>query len=395
MKKYLTGWYHLLWALAGALVFRFPSREIFLIGVTGTKGKTTVVELLAHVLETAGSKAAFISSVHVRVAENTRRNATGNSMPGRWFIQKFLRRAVSAGCRYAIIEVTSQGVAQSRHRFMDFDAAVFTNLEPEHIEAHGSFERYRAAKLGFFRATAASRKMKKYFVINKDDENARYFGEVARNGEVLWYSGRDADAGQYDGGAHAGNVMAVVTLAKALGIDAGRIRAGLASWRGVPGRMETIQEEPFRVVVDYAHTPKSLELLYRHLGEGVKKGGRLICVLGAAGGGRDRWKREKFGEIAGTYCGEIVLTEEDPYDEDPGRIVSEIRSGISRTEFPVSHVHEVPERKEAIRKAISLAKEGDVVVCTGKGSEAYIHGAHGRNIPWNERGVIEEILKQG
>jgi UDP-N-acetylmuramoyl-L-alanyl-D-glutamate--2,6-diaminopimelate ligase len=119
----------------------------------------------------------------------------------------------------------------------------------------------------------------------------------------------------------------------------------------------------------------------------------LICVLGAAGGGRDKWKRTRFGELAGTYCDEIVLTNEDPYDEDPDRILSEIKSGISRTAFRMSGVHEIPDRREAIREALSLAKKGDVVVCTGKGSESFIHVAHGERIPWSEREVIEGLLK--
>lgn len=364
-----------------------------MIGVTGTKGKTTVVELLSHILETAGHPTAFISSVHVKVGEDMRKNGTGNSMPGRFFIQKFLRQAVSERCRYAIIEVTSQGVVQSRHRFVDFDAAIFTNLEPEHIEAHGSFEQYRDAKVGFFSAVSGSGKPRKYFVINKEDENAHHFEVASRGGVVIRYSEKELDVRESHGEIHAGNIAAAVAMAKALGVTEEKIRTALGNWHGVAGRMETVQEEPFRVVVDYAHTPKSLELLYRHLADRKDGGGRLICVLGAAGGGRDKWKRTRFGELAGAYCDEIVLTNEDPYDEDPDRILAEIKSGISRTAFRMSGVHEIPDRREAIREALSLAKKGDVVVCTGKGSESFIHVAHGERIPWSEREVIEGLLK--
>ncbi len=283
---------------------------------------------------------------------------------------------------------------QSRHRFIEFDAAIFTNLEPEHIEAHGSFEKYRDAKVGFFKAVSASKKPKKYFVINKDDENAHYFEKAAQGGVTIQYSEKELDARYPHQGIHAGNIAAAVAMAKALGVHEETIRTALESWRGVSGRMEIIQERPFRVVVDYAHTPKSLELLYRHLGGQKEEGGKLICVLGAAGGGRDRWKRKKFGEIAGVHCDEIVLTNEDPYDEDPDKILSEIESGVSSIKHRVSSIHKIPDRKEAMKKAISLARAGDTMVATGKGSESFIHVAHGARVPWNEREVIEELLKK-
>lgn len=419
--KAIKNCYHFLLALLGAILYGYPSRNVFVMGVTGTKGKTTLVELLSFVFDALGYKTAFISSVHVKVGDLIEKNITGNSMPGRFFIQKFLRRAADAGCRFVFLEVTSQGVLQSRHRFIDFDAAVFTNLEPEHIEAHGSFEKYRQAKIDFFRYVSdTSRKKKKYFFINDDDENAAYFSCVAEEDTSLYSAHRMSSAtgksyphiaAELKNHLHPSALAAVFVIATELLFLDGKVSKSerderesrkkfevaheklihiIKTWQGVPGRMEVVQKEPFQVIVDYAHTPNSLEFVY----ESAKpKSGRLICVLGAAGGGRDKWKRPKLGGIAAKYCDEIVLADEDPYDEDPRQILAEIKSGISDSSFPISRVHEIPNRKEAIRKAISLAKGGDAIIVTGKGSEPFIHLAHGEKMPWNEREVVEEMLR--
>lgn len=386
MVKTLKNIYHLGLALAGAVRYGFPSRRIFVIGVTGTKGKTSVVELLSHILESAGYRTAFISSVHVKVADDIRKNMTGNTMPGRFFIQRFLESAVETRCKFALLEVTSQGVAQSRHRFIDFDAAIFTSLEPEHIESHGSFEKYREAKLAFFRAVSRSPKPQKYFLINRDDEGASHFEKAAESGRVVLFSGEEIASHYFPLVTHMANIAAAVTMAGELGISEEKIRSALKSWQGVRGRMEVVQGEPFRIVIDYAHTPNSLRYVY----ENVKpKSGKLICVLGSAGGGRDKWKRAKFGEVSGRYCDEIFLADEDPYDENPVEILEQIAAGIPAGKI----VHIVGDRKEAIREALETAKEDDAVILTGKGSESYIHMAQGEKIPWDERQIVEEYLK--
>lgn len=385
MLTQLKHLYHFLLALFGAILYRFPSRRIFVIGVTGTKGKTSVVELLSHILEIAGYRTAFISSVHVKIADDIQKNMTGNTMPGRFFIQQFLESAVETKCKFALLEVTSQGVAQSRHRFVDFNAAIFTNLEPEHIESHGSFEKYRDAKLAFFRAVSRSPKPQKYFLINRDDEGASHFEKAAESGRVVLFSGEEIAARYFPLATHAANIAAAVTMAGELGIPEEKIRSALKGWQGVRGRMEVVQEQPFRVVIDYAHTPNSLRYIY----ENVKpRSGKLICVLGAAGGGRDKWKRAKFGEIAGRYCDEIFLANEDPYDEYPVEILEQIATGIPAEKT----VHIIGDRREAIREALETAKEGDAVALTGKGSESYIHMAKGEKIPWDERGVVAQCL---
>ena len=377
----LLSFYHFLWALGGAVFYGFPSRKIFVLGVTGTKGKTTTLELINAILETAGKKTALLSSIRIKIGVESRKNLLGNSMPGRAFIQKFLRQAVRSGCQYALIEVTSQGVLQYRHRFIKWDAALFTNLKPEHLEAHGGFENYREAKLKFFRYVK-----NKLFFINQDDENARYFEAAAKNGKIIKYSSYNLESNLFND-FNKKNLAAAVAFAKSQDISEEIIKKALANFSGVPGRLEIVQEKPFKVIIDYAHTPDSLEKVYQTLENWKLKieNSRMICVLGSAGGGRDKWKRPKMGEIAAKYCQEIILTNEDPYDENPQEILNQIEAGMNGKNFS-----EILDRREAIEKALFLAKNGDTVIITGKGCEPYLHLARGQKIPWDERKIVEE-----
>ncbi len=386
--------YHFLLAYAGAVLYGRPSRKLFVIGVTGTKGKSTVLELIAAGLEAAGEKVALSSSVRIKIGALSKVNQSGNTMPGRFFLQDFMRRAVRANCRFALIEVTSEGVRQYRDRFVDFDVAAFTNLHPEHIESHGTFENYRKAKLDFFgNVHNFSSKHPKWFFVNGEDDNADLFVDAA-GGQATSYSKKDV--ADYDlspvliGDFNRENVAAAEAVLKAVGVTELVRRRAFKTFAGVPGRMEFIQHEPFAVVVDYAHTPGSLSTVYGTLKKELKPKS-MICVLGSAGGGRDKWKRPKFGEIASEYCSRIILTDEDPFDEDPMGILNEIESGITPAKKGKSV--KILDRREAIRTAISGANRGDVVIMTGNGSETYIRVAGGKRLTWSDRGVSEEILK--
>ncbi len=406
MIKRLKSVYHFALAWLSNILYGFPSRKIFVIGVTGTKGKSTTLELISAVLEAAGFKTALLSSIRFKIGRETEKNTTGMTMPGRFFLQKFLRRAVKAGCRYALVEVTSQGILQHRHKFIDWDAALVTNVRPEHIEAHGSFENYRHSKLSFFEYVAnRSRKPKKLFFVNDGDPSHQYFVSAANGSAEIRYFSRESfvehelNRGKESIGEwllsnfNLENAAATAAVAGSQGIGWALIKKTFKNFKGVPGRMEYVQESPFAVVIDYAHTPDSLAKIYGAL-TGDKRSGkkRLVCVLGAAGGDRDKWKRPVMGQIASEFCRQIVLTNEDPYDEPPEEIIAQIRSGISNAKFPDANLHVVVDRRAAIKKALSLAKKGDVVVITGKGSEDWIHAAGGKRIPWNERKVVEELL---
>ncbi len=399
--------YHFCLAFLGNLRYGFPSREIFLVGVTGTKGKSTVVELISWTLEAAGKKTAVLSSVRMKVLNESRPNETGNTMPGRFIIPKFLREAVEAGCEYAILEVTSQGIAQYRHRFLDFDAGIFLNLHPEHIEAHGSFEAYRAAKVKFFEDIARrSRKEPKSFFVNGEDQSRDHFFDAVHGiGEFTYFSresfvnlqlarGKVSIGDWLQNDFNLENAAAATKFTESRGIDWGTVRRALASFRGVPGRMEVVQEKPFRVVVDYAHTPDSLRAAYRALsGGGMRSPRRLVCVLSSDGGSRDKWKRPALGEIAAEFCREIVITEENSYGDDVSEILADVRRGIP-SEFPGARIHEVPDRREAMRIAVRLAKPGDTVVSTGKGNEPFLRRGKSFKIRWNDREVFEEVLRE-
>ncbi|MEK7629992.1 MAG: UDP-N-acetylmuramyl-tripeptide synthetase [Patescibacteria group bacterium] len=412
--------YHFLVALFSNFLFGLPSRKIFIVGVTGTKGKSTVVELINKILETAGKKTALLSSVREKVDRESKANLYGNTMPGRWIIQKFIRGAVNAGCDYAIIEVTSEGVRQFRHRFIDWDAAVFVNLAPEHIESHGSFEKYREVKASFFSSLSFSRKPKKYFFLNEEDPNFGYFEKAAEkvsNRKIIFFGRekfvKDELSNHYNLSSKESrkligdwfladfnleNAAAAAAFAKEQGISWPTIKTALDNFKGVPGRLEFIQKNPFAVVIDYAHTTNSLKKVYETLEPTALSGqtaGEMICVLGAAGGGRDKWKRPIFGKIAAEHCDKVILTNEDPFDEDPNVILRQIEEGFLEAVKPrlkTENYLQILNRRSAIRKAISLARKGDVVIITGKGSEPYLRLAKGERVVWSERRTVEEAL---
>jgi UDP-N-acetylmuramoyl-L-alanyl-D-glutamate--2,6-diaminopimelate ligase len=399
--KLLRSFYHYLLAWLGGIIYKHPSQKLFVLGVTGTKGKSTVIEIINAILEAAGKKTAIVSSVRFKIDAVSRQNSTGMSMPGRFFIQKFLSEAVKKGCEYALIETTSQGILQHRHRFIDFDGALITNIEPEHIEAHGSFEKYRNAKLKFFGDISIfSKKNLKFFFINTEFSDSNYFFNVAHGrGKVIPYNKSDvAKLGiktKLLGEFNLENIAAAVAFARSRRIDWDITKHAIETFSSVPGRLEFIQKFPFSVIIDYAHTPDSLEKVYKTLkGQRSKIKGqrqRLICVFGAAGGGRDVWKRPVMGGIAAKYCDKIILTNEDPFDDDPQEIMNQIESGIKIMDKKL-FVQKLVDRKQAIRRAIQMAKKGDIVIITGKGSESCMRVAGGKEIPWNEKEIVLKVL---
>lgn len=417
--RLLRSVYHYLLALAGHLLHGFPSRGLFIVGVTGTKGKSTTLDILSAVFEAHGATTAVLSTVRYKLPGADERNTTGNSMPGRFAIARFLRRARRRGATHAFVEVTSEGVRGHRHRFIAWDAGIFMNLAPEHIESHGSFEKYRAAKVRFFRYLARSPKRPKFLLVNDDDPNAGFFAAAAKGvpgAELLrfsrgWFFTEAAAHGLNLGLAenrrwlgewlvpefNVWNAAAASRLALRAGVSWEEVLQGFRAFRGTPGRMEFVQEKPFAVIVDYAHTPDSFEQALRAARLSfVGENDSLICVFGSAAGGRDTWKRPKLGALAAEYCDAAVLTDEDPFDEDPMTILTEIKGGFAQApvrRLPPDQAWIIPDRRQAIRKALTLAKPGDVVLMTGKGTETSIRMARGKKLPWDERKVAEEELR--
>src|SRR3989338_4627607 len=400
IPRRLLSFYHLSLAFLGAVLYGFPSRKILVIGVTGTKGKSSTAEMLNAIFEEAGFTTALLNSIRIKIGESSEPNLLRMTMPGRFFIQRFLSNAVRAKCTIAILEMTSQGAAQYRHRFINLDALIFTNLAPEHIESHGSYEKYADAKFELARELVRSSKRPRIMVANADDnQSVRYLSLPVE--KVLPFSlagckpwSADERGGHFNfdgldiriklpGEFSLKNALAAATVAQAFGIRSTVIMKALEKIRTIPGRAETIEAgQNFIVVVDYAHTPDSLEALYGAYGTR-----RKICVLGATGGGRDTWKRAVMGGIADKFCDTIILTNEDPYDENPRAIVGDMAKGMGRKPEIIM------DRREAIRRALSLARAGDAVLITGKGTDPCICIAQGGRVPWSDAGVAREEVK--
>lgn len=368
--------YHYTLAIAGALIYLFPSRQVKVLAVTGTKGKTTVAELLNFVLNETGHTSAVSSTLR-----------SERSTPGRFATQAFLRRAVLKGCEYAVVEVTSQAVLQYRHKFIKLEGLIFTGIHPEHIEAHGSFDKYLAAKLEIAKARP------RIIVSNLDDAHGAKFLELAREQKIGFKLGEFDYESNLLGDFNKLNILAVAKLCAALGIPDDKVRNAIKKFNGVDGRVEFVPNSlGIEVVVDYAHTPGSMEALYKAF-----VGQRIIGVFGSCGGGRDKWKRPEFGKIADRYCQHIILTNEDPYDEDPREIVREIEAGITnKSKYEVEM-----DRRAAISKALRLAtslaqgsNQHNVVLITGKGTDRFIHGPKSHNIPWSDTNVAKDEIQK-
>ncbi len=394
--------YHCMLAYGGVVLYGFPSRKLIVIAVTGTKGKSSVVELIAETLRASGKKVASASTIRFCVGKESERNVYKMTMPGRFFLQKFLRRAVQARCTHAVVEMTSEGARQYRHKGIALNALVFTNLAPEHIESHGSFEAYAAAKLSLAKHLEESPKRPRIVVSNVDD----VYGQKFLDSKVevrAPFSLRDAEPYNTDdrnvrfvwrgalfsvplpGVFNLYNCLAALALGEALGLKTDDLKRALEHTSRIPGRAERIESgQPFAVVVDYAHTMESLRALYETF-----KNKRIIAVIGATGGGRDATKRAQRGGLAEEFAALTFITNEDPYDEDPQKIITELAAGFTRKKPQL-----FLDRRAAIREAIKAAKEGDVVLITGKGTDPYIMGSRGSKQTWSDASVAKEELSK-
>lgn len=403
LRRTLLAPYHFAWALLAALWYRFPARRLTVIGVTGTKGKSSVAEMLHTIFTAAGYETALAGTIRFAFGEESRPNLFKMTLPGRGFIQRFLAEALKKNCTHAIIEITSEAALQYRHTFLNLDGLVVTNIQKEHIESHGSFEKYVAAKRVIVEALVRSPKRSRALVANEDVPESRAFldapvpqaiGFSAR--ELANFSGDDKSVRfEYKnvpfslplpGAFNAMNALAAIKLCEAFGIPLPAAAAALSALPVVRGRLERVEAgQDFVVVVDYAHTPDSLRALYSAFPDKKK-----ICVLGNTGGGRDTWKRPLMGRIADESCEAVILTDEDPYDEDPRAIVDAMAAGMQRAPEIIL------DRRAAIRAALRAARAGDVVLISGKGTDPFIMGPRGAKTPWSDARVVrEELAKLG
>ncbi|MBI4138585.1 UDP-N-acetylmuramyl-tripeptide synthetase [Candidatus Uhrbacteria bacterium] len=417
--------YHRALSWLAAAMYGHPSEKLIVIGVTGTNGKTTTTYFTANALEASGSPTGCTSTAVFKVGDREWLNDTKMTMVGRFALQRLLRGMVDAGCLFAVIETSSQGIVQHRHANINYDLMVFTNLTPEHIEAHGGFEKYKQAKLDAFRHTARSprkvfngKTIQKVAVLNARDASSAAFA-LPEFDRIFWY-GTDGTAGadlvatgirledrsaafdvrgipatiRMPGRVNVENALAALSVCEILGVPLAAAASALSEIERVPGRFERIEEgQPWTVIVDYAPEPESLERLYDTLSSVSRN--RLIHVLGSAGGGRDVARRPIIGRMAGERADVVIVTNEDPYDDDPRRIMEQVADGAREVgNIDGQNLFIIEDRRDAIREAMRRAAPGDLVLLTGKGSEQAICVAGGRKIPWDEREEARKAIRE-
>ncbi len=408
-----------------------PARKLVVIGVTGTKGKSSTCRFVASALEAGGHKVGLFSTVEFQIGEKRWLNDRKMTMLGRGEIQKMLKDMVKAGCDYAVIETSSEGILQYRHYGLCYDVAVFTNLGTEHSERHGGFENLKEDKgkmfaaLNFGHKKINGQKIKKVIVANVDDSHSEYYlsfpadekwgyGVEAKNNngveEDKTLSARSIslkeNGSEYfvanqkyilnlPGQFNIYNSLAATAVAFSQGITPNKVAEGLEKVTIIPGRMEMIEEgQNFKVIVDYAHEPMSLTELFTALRQMVGNH-KIIALVGSDGGGRDVGKREKMGEIAGKLVDMVIITDVNCFDEDPVQIAEMLAKGARKAwkKDGLDLLIEV-DRRKAIALGLSKAQPGDVVVITAKGTEPVIAVAGGKRIPWDDRLVAREELKK-
>lgn len=394
--KFIFKIYHRLLANLGAFLYGYPSIKMVVIGVTGTKGKSTTSYFIAKILEEAGYKAGLTSTALFKIGEKEWLNKTKMTMLGRFALQKLLKNMVEAGCKYVVVETSSEGILQSRHIGIDYDVAVFTNLTPEHLESHGGFENYKKAKGELFKQLSKSvrkkingKEVEKIIVANGDNEHSKYFLSFNADKKIKFGFQELGFKMNILGKMNVYNALAALSVAKVLGIDLKIAKKALQNIKNVPGRMEFIEEgQNFKVVVDYAHEIESFKQLYETIEKIPHK--KIIHVFGATGGGRDKSRRPKMGEIAEKNADILIITTDDPYDEDPAKISDNVIEGVRDKK----KVLNIVDRKEAISRAIEIAEKNDIILITGKGSEQAMVVKGGKKIPWDDREIVRKFLRK-
>jgi UDP-N-acetylmuramoyl-L-alanyl-D-glutamate--2,6-diaminopimelate ligase len=406
---------HLMRAYLAVLIYGFPGRKIRAIGVAGTKGKTTTVNMIARILEEDGRKVAMLSTANFQIGEKKWLNDVKLTTTSPFYFQKFLKRAVKEKCDYVVVEISSHGLTQYRHLGVPYKTVVLTNMMSDHLDYHKTFENYRDSHNALITRNLEN------LIINYDDENLRSFLEfdaikkyafslksykeiqganlvkaedldLRGEGSKFVISGRGEKqevnlplAGEFN----VYNALAAVSTGLAEGINLKIAKKALESIQSIPGRLEKIDEgQCFDVIVDYAHSPDSLESVYRTVKPYVEN--KMIAVLGGTGD-RDKTYRAKMGALAGEYADLVIITNEDPYSEDPEEIVDQVMSGV-RNKTLERDLFKILDRGKAIQKAVDMAGGGDLVIITGKGAEQFMICGD-KKIPWDDRKVVREALR--
>ncbi len=380
--------YHYLLAILGTVYYRFPAKNMTVIGITGTKGKTSTANFIHAVLSKTGKKVGLISTANIKIGEKDLENKYHMSMPGRFILQRYLREMKNAGCHYVVLEVTSEGIKQFRHLGLFLDISIFTNLSREHLASHNnSFSEYRKAKMKIFKRKIINRPI--LALLNKDDENFTYFEKAHNKIPKEYFSLKDiSDIKESREGVsfvykdfnfklnvlgrfNIYNALPAILLGEKYGLSFSEIEKGLESLKLIPGRMEEISlGQNFKVIVDYAHEKLSMNNLLDSIKE-LKNNSesKIIIVLGGDGGGRDEQRLFDIGKAAGEKADIVIVSNSDPYFDNELELAKKIGDEAQKFgKIYEENLFIIIDRKEAIFKAISLAKDGDIVLLTTRGS---------------------------
>lgn len=417
-------YYHLLQAFLANVIYGFPSKKITVIGVTGTNGKTTTCQMITRILEESGAKVAMASTINFKLGEKEWVNSTKFTTLSSFAIQKFIKQAVDAGCRYLVLETSSHALDQYRVWGVKYKTAVITNVTREHLDYHGTIDDYRIAKYKLFCCVEVG-------VVNLEMERPRDYLLYGIK-EKYGYTKKVIDCSEFDCGHviaikaddirsdingsqflvrghnyklnipglfNVENALAAISVGMSEHISPEIMSQALEKIRVIPGRMDRVENgKGLDIIIDYALTPDSLDKLYKLISEmkaaktaltGLSPS--VIAVCGACGD-RDRGKRPMMGGIIDKYADYIFLTNEDPYSEDPKKIINEVASGI-KNKKEGENIWRILDRREAIREALQKAKIGDMVIVTGKGAEETMMIGK-KMIPWNDKKVVKEELEK-
>jgi UDP-N-acetylmuramoyl-L-alanyl-D-glutamate--2,6-diaminopimelate ligase len=390
-NQLVNGFWHLPISVLANIIYGFPSHKLKIIGVTGTKGKTSVAHLIHHILNTSGKKAALLSTISAQICDKTIDTGLHVTNPSSFTLQKLLKYMVEMDCKYAVLEITSMGMVQYRNWGIPFALAVYTSIKQDHLDYHGSQSAYELAKAKLINQS-------NHVLVNKLDPSGdfltTYAGKLGK--KVSFYFPKSDINSQ--------NATAAIGAAKLLGIKGKQAEAALDSFPGIPGRMNIVQKTPFTVIIDFAHTPDSLQGAVEHIRQEFSNINHFIGVFGCAGE-RDR-SRRKMGFIAAKLLDAFIITSEDPRSEKPSIIAAEIASyaeagGALQVDPDNFHPEKrqsgeviftvIENRTQAINLAIRVAKKGDMVGLFGKGHEKSMCFSNIEQ-PWSENDAVQQAL---
>lgn len=384
--------YHHVVAFFANLTYIFPGRKLTVIGVTGTDGKTTTVNLIYHILKSSGRNVSMLTSIGASVGKKDYETGFHVTTPNPFALQKFLRQAVQSGSKYFVLEVTSHALDQYRTWGIPFKVGVLTNITSEHLDYHKTFDNYLHTKEKLL-------KMAKIAIVNRDDGSYTLLSDAKNSKEnknwITYGFSESADVNLNNfpfesrvmiDSFNKYNVLAGAAVAKTLGLTHEEIRSAIKTFKLPLGRVDFVYEDDFSVLIDFAHTPNAFEQLLGSLREHTS--GRIIHVFGSAGE-RDHAKRPFMGETSSKHADILILTAEDPRSEDVDKIIDEIASGIKKKD---AKVFRLADRKDAINAAIEMAGKGDLVVVTGKAHEKSMTYGN-RDLPWDEYKVVDTAIR--